>query len=77
MVLYSAGKLGSGPACLLFSRRADTLALSGAVLLANWSDHPMVLIDELGDEFLNTVQEVQRIETKSDGTVIIHDEESA
>lgn len=77
MVLFSAGKLGSGPACMLFSRRADTLALSGAVLLANWSDHPMVLIDELGDEFLNTVKEGQTIQTKPDGTVIIMDAESA
>ena len=51
MVLFGVGSNGYAPACMLFSKRVDPLALSGAVLLKNWSKHPMVLIDELGDDF--------------------------
>lgn len=71
MVLFCVGKTGFGPKCMLFSKRADTLAISGAVLLANWSENPMVMIDELGEEFLEYVKEGMTISTASDGTVTI------
>lgn len=71
MVLYCVGCMGLAPKCMLFSRRADTLAVSGAALLSDWSEHPMVMIDELGDEFLDYVREGDRITTKTDGTVIV------
>ena len=31
MVLYCASVMGVGPACMLFSKKADTLAVAGAV----------------------------------------------
>ena len=71
MVLYSVCRNGYGPACMLYSKRADTLGVSGAVLLANWSEKPMVVIDELGEEFLNYVRDDMTVTCKSDGTVII------
>ena len=73
MVLYSVCKNGYGPACMLYSKRADTLGVSGAVLLANWSEKPLVVIDELGEEFLRCVQDGMTVTTKPDGTVIRED----
>ena len=74
MVLYCASVMGVGPSCMLFSKKADTLAVSGAVLTANWSEHPIVLVDGLGEEFLQEVKEGQMITVRDDGTVIVEDE---
>ena len=73
MVLYSVAKLGAGPACMLFSKPADTLAVAGACLIANWSDTPMVLVDGLGEELLDYVKEGQQITVSEDGTVVVED----
>ncbi len=73
MVLYCASCMKVGPACMLFSKKADTLAVAGAVLTANWSDYPIVLVDELGDEFLDYVKEGQMIHVSEDGTVVVED----
>ena len=76
MVLYCASVMGVGPACMLFSKKADTLAVAGAVLTANWSEHPIVLVDDLGEDFLKEVQEGQRIHVKEDGTVLVESEDT-
>ena len=68
MVLYCASVMGVGPACMLFSKKADTLAV-------NWSKHPIVLVDDLGDDFLEEVREGQRIHVKEDGTVLLECED--
>ena len=56
---YTGIKAGSRmqPACLLFSKSIDSLAASGAILAANWSDAKMPVIDRLGEEFLNYVED--------------------
>ena len=69
MVLYCAACMGVGPSCMLFSKKADTLAVAGAVLTYNWSEHPIILIDDLGDEFLEQVREGDRIRVYEDGKV--------
>lgn len=71
MVLYCASVMNVGPACMLFSKRADTLAVAGAVLTANWSKHPIVLVDDLGEEFLDYVKEDDLIKVNEKGEVII------
>lgn len=71
MVLYCASSMKVGPAAMLFSKRADSLAVAGAVLTANWSDHPIILVDDLGEEFLETVREGQTITVDDDGTVTV------
>lgn len=76
MVLYCVGSNGFAPACMLISKRVDPLALSGAVLLKNWSDHPMVMIDELGDDFLKYVKDGMTIRTAPDGTVTVSAKEA-
>ena len=71
MVLYCASKMKVGPACMLFSKKADTLAVAGAVLTANWSEHPIVLVDDLGEDFLEYVEENDRITVTADGEVTV------
>jgi predicted aconitase with swiveling domain len=61
--------LGIAPKALLFSQDIDSLAAGGLAVAEVWSDHRIVAVDQLGDEFLETVQEGDRIEIREDGTV--------
>lgn len=72
-VLFSVVSNGYASACMLFSKRVDPLVLSGAVLLKNWSKHSMVLIDELGDDFLDFVKDRMQIQTSENGTEVVSD----
>ena len=74
MVLYCAASMGVGPSCMLFSKPADTLAVAGAVLTYNWSEHPIVCVDSLGEEFLEYVREGDRVSVSEDGTVTVEGE---
>lgn len=69
MVLYTICSKNMQPACLLFSKSIDSLAASGAILAANWSDAKMPVIDRLGEEFLNYVEDGMSITIEEDGTV--------
>lgn len=58
------------PACLLFSNPIDSLAAAGSVLAAVWLENvQMPVIDCLGEEFLDFVQDGMTITVKEDGTV--------
>lgn len=69
MVLFSAAALNAQPACMLFSKTIDSLAASGAILAANWTEAKMPVIDELGQEFLDYVKDGMTITVKADGMV--------
>ena len=71
MVLYTACATDNQPACMLFSMTIDSLAASGAILAANWTDANMPVIDKLGDEFLQYVQDGMSVSVQSDGTVTV------
>ena len=71
MVLYTACATDNQPACLLFSMTIDSLAASGAILAANWTDAKMPVVDQLGDEFLNYVRDGMSITVSEDGTVTV------
>ena len=71
MVLYTACATDNQPACMLFSMTIDSLAASGAILAANWTDANMPVIDKLGDEFLQYVQDGMSVSVEPDGTVIV------
>ena len=75
MILYTACALGKAPACMLFSKPIDSLAASGAILAANWTDSAMPVIDGLGEEFLGYVKDGMMITVKEDGTVIVEEAE--
>jgi len=71
MVLYAACALDKQPACMLFSKPIDSLAASGAILAANWTDAKMPVIDSLGEEFLNFVKDGMTVTVDTDGTVTV------
>ena len=71
MVLYSACALDKQPACMLFSKTIDSLAASGAILAANWTEANMPVVDELGQEFLDYVKDGMMITIAEDGLVTV------
>ncbi len=71
MALYTVCATGKQPACMLFSKPIDTLAASGAILAAFWTEAEMPVIDKLGEEFLDYIQDGMMIEVAEDGTVTV------
>jgi len=72
LVLYCACSMGRQPACLLFSNPIDSLAAAGAVLADVWlEDVSMPVVDSLGQEFLDYVQDGMTITVAEDGTVTV------
>lgn len=43
----------------------------GAFLARNWTSRPMVVVDGLGDEFLESVRDGNQVEVREDGTVVV------
>ena len=72
LVLYTACAMGRQPACMLFSNPIDSLAAAGSILASVWLDGiSMPVIDSLGDEFLNYVQDGMTITIKDGGIVCV------
>ena len=70
LVLYCACAMGRQPACMLFSKPIDSLAAAGSILASVWLDGiQMPVVDSLGDEFLEYVQEGMTITIEEDGLV--------
>ncbi len=73
MIIQAVCAHGKSPACYLFSKRIDSLAASGIVLAKIWENSDLIAIDELGDEFLASIQSGMKLEVTQDGTVTIWD----
>ena len=71
LVLQTAARRGLAPAAMLFADEIDPLAASGVILSNVWEKVPLICIDGLGREFLDTVKTGDQIEIKEDGTVVI------
>ncbi len=72
LVLYCACAMQRQPACMLFSKPIDSLAAAGAILASVWCpEAEMPVVDSLGDEFLQYVQDGMNITVKDDGTVCV------
>ena len=72
LVLYCACAMGRQPACMLFSKPIDSLAAAGSILASVWLDGiQMPVVDSLGDEFLEYVQEGMTITIEEDGVVSV------
>ncbi len=72
LVIYCACAMERQPACMLFSEPIDSLAAAGSILADVWLDNvSMPVIDSLGEEFLNYVQNDMNIEINDDGTVTV------
>ena len=70
MILQTCADYGLAPAVFLFSREIDSLAAAGVILADVWQNKKIITIDNLGDDFLNTVKTGQTLEIKEDGTVV-------
>lgn len=71
LVIQTVCSMKINPSAFLFSEHIDSLAASGIVLAKIWEDSDVIAIDNLGEEFLNTVKTGDKIEIKDDGTVIV------
>ena len=72
LVLYCACAMGRQPACMLFSKPIDSLAAAGSILASVWLDGiQMPVVDSLGDEFLEYVQEGMTITIEENGVVSV------
>ncbi len=71
LVIQTVCSMGIAPSCFLFSEHIDSLAASGIVLARIWENSDVIAIDELGEDFLNSVKTGDQIEVKEDGTVIL------
>ncbi len=72
LVLYCACAMGRQPACMLFSGPIDSLAAAGSILASVWlEDCSMPVIDCLGDDFLNYVEDGMKITIHENGKVSV------
>ena len=72
LVIYCACAMGRQPACMLFSKRIDSLAAAGSILASVWCpDTKMPVVDSLGDAFLDYVKDGMSITIQEDGTVTV------
>lgn len=71
LVIQTVSKLGIAPKAMLFSEHIDSLAASGVILTDIWVGQRIVVVDQLGPEFLQAVQTGNRVTIHEDGTVEI------
>lgn len=71
LVIQTVCQMGINPAAFLFSEHIDSLAASGIVLARVWEKSDVIAIDQLGEEFLNTVKTGDKVKISEDGTVTI------
>lgn len=71
MVIQVICSMGINPACLLFSEHIDSLAGAGVILSVVWENSNLIAVDQLGQEFLDTVKTGDTIEVTEDGIVRI------
>ncbi len=72
LVLYCACAMERQPACMLFSKPIDSLAAAGSILASVWLPQvQMPVIDSLGDEFLEYIQDGMSVTVQEDGTVCV------
>lgn len=75
MIIETVAKRNLAPKAFLFSKRIDPLAASGIILANTWDKVPLIAIDELGDEFLESVKTGDTIKIQTDGTIFIKEKD--
>lgn len=70
-VWQRVARMGVAPRAMLFSQQIDSLAAGGLVVADVWAGKRIVTVDQLGDEFLNSVKDGNWIVIRKDGTVTI------
>ena len=73
-VWQRVAQLGVAPRAMLFSRRIDSLAAGGLIVADVWAGIRICAVDQLGDEFLESVKDGDLIVIREDGTVTVQNE---
>jgi predicted aconitase with swiveling domain len=68
-VWQRVAQMGIAPKAMLFSQSIDSLAAGGLIVADVWAGTRIVTVDQLGDEFLDSVKEGDRVVIREDGTV--------
>ena len=63
--------LGVGFKAMLFSDHIDSIAAGGMIMDDVWNDRKVITIDLLGDDFMNTVKNGDKLKISEDGTVVV------
>lgn len=69
--LMGVGSLGLGPKAMLYSDPVDSVSVAGLIIDDVWNERSVITIDQLGDEFLDTVKSGDPISIEEDGTVTV------
>ena len=69
LVLMTACSLNNQPKALLFANHIDSLAAAGVILSDIWLGKRIIVVDQLGPDFLSTVKSGQTVSVAEDGTV--------
>lgn len=72
LVLMTTCSLGSQPKAMLFANPIDSLAAAGVILSDIWLEKRIVVVDNLGEDFLQAVQTGESVSIADDGTVTIN-----
>ncbi len=72
LVIQTICQMKINPSAFLFSKTIDSLALSGITLAKIWENSNVIAIDNLGDEFLQTVKTGDTLTIKENGEVQIN-----
>ena len=64
-------KLGIAPKAMLFSQQIDSLAAAGLIVADLWGGKRICTIDQLGNEFLESMKNGIQVLIREDGTVEI------
>ena len=67
--LMGVGTMGLGPKAMLYGQHVDSVSVAGLIIDNVWNDRPVITIDQLGDEFIDTVKSGDPIAIYEDGTV--------
>ncbi|MCL2367922.1 MAG: DUF126 domain-containing protein [Oscillospiraceae bacterium] len=76
-MLQAVAAAGLQPKALLYARPAEPLVLAGILVADIWEDTRIITIDDLGQDFLDSVRDGDEIEIQLDGTVRVYSPPSA
>jgi uncharacterized protein len=71
LALMTATSLGNQPKAMLFSNPIDSLAAAGVILSDIWLENRIIVVDNLGSDFLNAVETGQNLTITEDGMVTL------
>jgi predicted aconitase with swiveling domain len=71
LVIMTIARSGAAPRAMLFSEHIDSLAAAGVIMTDIWLEHRIIVVDQLGSEFLQAVNTGDKVTIHPDGAVEI------